>query len=584
MKKEERLLLQKFLRYLAPYWRQELTLIILSVLAAVLPLVNPYLTKLVIDKAFGNQDFRLFVLLVGCGAAVFLLTILAGALQGYLDQYIKARVRYDLSQGLFRHLERLDLAYFQEKSSAEHLYKIGHDIDRVKEVISRVPQDLCTLFPRLLLTFAVVWCLDWKMAILSFVLAPLLYLPFYFYVERMKTAFQRWIRHSEALYEYLSELFSHMALVKAFGGEKREGSHYRRKLSENTEILLSNSRLEAAGRVLGSAANKAVFGCIVLYGGYGVIRGGMTLGSLTAIMVYIGQLIGLQGQFAWFFQTIATGVISCGRIDDVLSWRPVIRESEKAQDIVLERGAIAFKGINFGYREEAPVLRDISFEIAEGCIAALVGPSGCGKTTIINLLLRLYDVNSGAVLVDGHDVRDIRLASFRRQVGIALQEPMLWDDTIENNIRYGKPEATGEEVRDAARICGIDGFVRGLPGGYQTIVGEDACKISEGQKQRIAIARALIRKPNILILDEAMSSIDSAGEEDIMRQVRARLSTSTIIIISHRWSSIRKVDKVHFLKRAGSMVTGSPEELLENDQDFRNLFLGQTSERLPSHT
>lgn len=258
-------------------------------------------------------------------------------------------------------------------------------------------------------------------------------------------------------------------------------------------------------------------GLITFYGIYQVIRGQMTLGTFTAIMVYFTQLIGLQGHFASFFQTFMLGVVSCRRVSEVLDEEQQVLETEDAQKVIFKTPKIAFNNVSFGYRPGEHVLKNINLNIEDGSYFAIVGPSGCGKTTILNLVLRLYDPWEGWISIDGYNIRDLRLDCLKGQIGIALQEPFLWNDTIANNIRYGKENTTDNDISRVARITGIDEFVTYLFGGYYTIIGENACKISEGQKQRIAIARALIREPKILILDEAMSSMDSASEKNIIQ-------------------------------------------------------------------
>ena len=310
-----------------------------------------------------------------------------------------------------------------------------------------------------------------------------------------------------------------------------------------------------------------------------MIKGELSLGSLTAIMVYMGQLVGLQHRASWFFRTIATGIVSCRRIDDILTRSVLIRQKPKAKEAVFDKGGISLKGVRFHYDGKEPLFKNMELDIPGASCTALAGASGCGKTTILNLILRLYEPQAGGIFIDGYDIRELTFASLRRQIGIALQEPLLWNDTIENNMRYGKLSATSDEIARVSGICGIDSFIADLPKGYQTIVGEDSCKLSEGQKQRIAIARAIIKNPKIVILDEAMSSIDSAGETAIMENIRRSLKGATIIIISHRWCSIKNADRVCFVRGADEIATGKAGDLLKKDPRFHRLFADQIQER-----
>ncbi|RKY29274.1 MAG: hypothetical protein DRP74_09040 [Candidatus Omnitrophota bacterium] len=338
---------------------------------------------------------------------------------------------------------------------------------------------------------------------------------------------------------------------------------------------MKNVRLELVSGFAGSLVNKVVIGLITFYGGYQVIKGRMTLGSLTAIMMYIGQLIGLQYSFARFFQNIALGLVSCQRVDEILDKRTKIVEAKQAKAVVFRRGQIQFRNVSFGYKQREPILSGINFDIGGGLHIALVGSSGCGKTTILNLILRLYEVWSGEIRIDGHNIKDLRFSSLRGQIGIALQEPFLWNDTIENNIRYAREDAGTREITEIAQLTGVDDFVKDLPGGYNTIIGENACKISEGQKQKIAIARALIKEPKILILDEAMSSMDPQSEEKIIKNIKDNFKDITLIIISHRLSTVMSAELVYFLTKEGNIIVDTAQNFLQRDRDFSRLFSHQ---------
>lgn len=389
------------------------------------------------------------------------------------------------------------------------------------------------------------------------------------------------IKNSEGIFKCLNEFFSHIQLVKAFGRERVEIRGYLKRLISNVRIRMRNTRLEVISGFAESAVNRVIIGLITFYGGYQVIRGQMTLGSLTAIMVYLSQLIGLQGDFAFFFQRIMLGLVSCERLRNILDEEARVTETKQAKDIKLRGGDIEFRKVSFGYREDELVLHKISFNIESGAYVALVGPSGCGKTTILNLLLRLYEPRSGDIIIDGYNIKNLKFSSLKEQIGIVLQEPFLWNDTIENNIRYGKPNASVQEIIEAAKICAVDEFARELPNRYQTIIGENACKISDGQKQKIAIARALIKKPKILILDEAMSSMDSQSEERIIAKVKQIQEILTVIVVSHRLSAVTNADKVYFLHKPEEIIVASGKGLLKNNRAFYDLFAAQAKDYPP---
>jgi ATP-binding cassette, subfamily B, bacterial len=568
-------LFMRFVKYLFPYWKKETAILILGGVSVLLSLVNPYLAKLVVDKAFDNKNLRVFVILVLIGAAVFILNGLISALKNYLNKQVSIKVNFDLNKTVFKHLETLDLDHFRNKSTSEYFYNISYDIDRVSDFIKNTPPQIVATFPKLFFILIIVMRLNWQMAIFSVVLAPLLYLPHYYLIRIMKKVWQDLIKNSEFIFKHLHGVFSRIYLVKAFAKEKYETRDYLKKKIMNIRINLKNARLGIVSDLAGSAVNKIAIGLITFFGGYQVIRGQMTLGSLTAIMLYIGQLISLESIFAMFFQDTALGLVSCRRIEKILDEKPKIFEIKQTHNAVFKNGEIVFRDVSLGYRQQEPILSNISFNIKGGSCIVLIGPSGCGKTTILNLILRLYEPWAGDILIDGYNIKNLPFSVLREQIGVALQEPFLFNDTIENNIRYGKPDASEQEIMECAKICGVDKFTTGLPGKYQFVTGESACRLSEGQKQKIAIARALIKKPKIFILDEAMSSMDLASEERIITGIKQIPEIHTIIAVSHRLSTVLRADKVYSLIKPDEIIIGKAEELFKKREDLRDLFAAQ---------
>ncbi|MBL7131044.1 MAG: ABC transporter ATP-binding protein [Candidatus Omnitrophica bacterium] len=565
----------RFLKVLLPYRKRWLAILILSGSGTLLGLINPYLTKLVIDKGIINKDLKAFVILVLIGAGIFILNGAVEGLKQFLGKYIRHKVNFGLNKQVFKHLEGLSLNYFQDKSTGEHLYKIGYDLERVTDFISTTPPQAITLFPKLLLTLGIVFYLNWRITLLSLVLAPFLYLPTYYFTRRMRKVWQALIEHSQDIFKSLQETFSHVQLVKVFGKEAASVNDYLKRLIVNIRLRIKNIRLEIFSGFASNAATRIILGVITFYGGYQVIKGEMTLGTLTAIMVYLRQLVGLQGNFAHFFQTVALGLISCQRVACVLDEKTKVVQARYAKELRLQKGQIVFQDVSFAYRAGEPVFEKLKFTIEGESHIALVGPSGCGKTTLLNLILRLYEPSSGDILIDGQRIKELSFSSLKGQIGMALQEPFLLNDTVRRNIAYAVDGVDDKEIIEAARICGVDEFVRHLSKGYQTIIGENACKLSEGQKQKIAIARALVKKPKILILDEAFSSMDSASEEGIIRNIKENFKHITLIVVSHRLSTVLNADLVYFLNRPDRLIIGKAEELLRKDEEFSVLFAGQ---------
>ncbi|HLD82327.1 MAG TPA: ABC transporter ATP-binding protein [Candidatus Omnitrophota bacterium] len=415
----------RFLRFLYPYRKQWLAILALSTLAGLLDLVNPYLSKLVIDRAIANKDLRLFTILALAGGSVFIITALFDALRQFLSRYIKVKVGFDLNKKAYKKLQNFPLSYFKDKSTGEHLYKLSYDVDRVKDFITDIPPQGLSLFPRLLFALTIVFHLNWQMALFSLILTPFLYLPYYYFTRRMRKIWSTLIESYQDIFKNLDEVFSHMYLVKAFGKENASIHKHLKKLIANIRLGMKNIGLEIASSLVSGVLSKIIIGLITFYGIYQVINGQMSLGTFTAIMVYLAQLMGLQGQFGYFFQAIGLGMVSCERLAMVLDDNRRIIETKEASRTPFQNPQVSFKKVSFGYRPQEFILRDISFNIGAGRHIALVGPSGCGKSTILNLSLKLYEPWEGEIIVNG-------------DIGIALQEPFLWNDSIENNIRYVK--------------------------------------------------------------------------------------------------------------------------------------------------
>lgn len=579
MNKSQTKLFLKFLKYLLPYRKKQIIVLILNVAAILLALLNPYIGKLVVDDAFVNKDLKKFILLGLIGAVVFISNGFIKAIANFLSRNIFLRVQFDLNKRVFNNLGGFPLSFFRDKSTGELSFKISYDIERTANFIVSIPEELVAVFPRLFFILVIIFYLDWQMAIFSLGFLPIVYFPIRYLTGRIRKILEELLGNSEGIFIRLQEVFSHIYLVKALGKEKAEIRKYLKALLDNMKISLKNTRLEIASGLATSSLHRLIIGLITLFGGFQVIRGRITLGTFTAIMIYISQLVDLQNSAAFFFQRIVLGLVSCRRIDEILNEKAKLQITDNARRAIFKEPRIQFKRISFGYNPDKQILKNLEFSIEKG-IVALVGASGCGKTTILNLILRLYEPQEGQIFIDGHNITDIDVFSMREQIGVALQEPFLWNDSIENNIRYAMNNGGSKEgVLEIARLFGVDDFVKTLPKGYDTRIGESACKLSEGQKQKIALVRAVIKRPKILILDEAMSSMDSQSEEKIVAQIRRIDKIYTTIIVSHRLSTALACDLVYFLKEANEpIIVERPQTLIKKDELFCNLFAAQTKE------
>ena len=570
----------RFNKYIYKYWKLQAAVIIFGLITLPLSLLNPYLTKFIIDNAYANKDLKLFLILAIIGGSIFIFNGLINSLSSYLSQRINCSVHFDMTKDLFKHLQRLPLSFFNDKSTGEHIYRVTGDVHSVSNFVCNTIPQMIILFPRLLFILVIIFYLNWKLALFAIFLAPINYIHPYFFGKWLKEITRKMIERSQGIFRGLHEVFSHIHLIKALGKEDYEIERFEENLSKRIDFEFKNAKLSSISSFSGPVLNKVIGGIIALYGGYQFIKGTMTLGSLTAVMIYLSQLIGLIKSSGRFYETIIINSVSRHRLAEILDIKPEIQDTEGAIDYPILRGGIEFKRVRFGYKKGEFILKDINFSIAPASKIALVGSSGCGKTTLLSLILRLYDTKEGFIFIDGLDIKDIKLKSLKKQIGIALQEPFLWDDTVACNILYDAEDAGREEMIKAAEVVEAHDFIMNLPGQYDSVIGEMACKISEGQKQRITLARAVIKRPKILILDEAMSSVDSETEEKIADNIKYEFRDATIIIVSHRLSTVKKMDVIYFLESPSNMETGTHEELIERSPKYKELFASQIEQKV----
>jgi ABC-type multidrug transport system fused ATPase/permease subunit len=573
----------KFYRYLIPYWKKEVLVLLLGSLSLCFGLAGPYLSKLMIDGAYAGKDLKLFITLLLTGGIIFVLSSIINEASSYWDRYIKLKINFDLNRDLFRKLQILPYSFFQDTSTGKHLFMINNDIGQAEHFITNTIPSAITLTAKSIFIFIIVLYLNWKMALGALAILPLFYIIPLYFAGRLEKTFKIRLENSESIFGRLQETLSHVQLIKSFGRERHQARSYIKSLIKNLKLSTANEKLERISSLANNFANRLIFGAITFYGGYQIIKGNMTLGSLTAITIYLNQLFGLQGSLSEFFQNLAFSSVCLKRLDAILNLEPQAIETKDAKNIRFSSGSIEFKNVSFAYTQGKNVLDNLTFYISGGSFVGLVGHSGRGKTTLINLILKLYSPLKGEVLIDKDNINGIKSESFYKQISVALQNSFLWNTSIMDNILFGYDYADRQEVIQAAKLAEAHNFIMEFPNRYETVIGEMACKISEGQKERIAIARALIKRTKILILDEAMSSLDSETEDRIIDNIRHELKDSTVLIVSHRISTIKKMDLVYFLENGSTIHIGTHDDLQERKQSYRDLFSSQIEKTLENN-
>lgn len=481
-------------------------------------------------------------------------------------------LHFTLQKAIVRNIQALSFLSFQKRPSGDYLYAVHNDIDRVTDFIFQLPLDCLEICLNLLFILGMLFYLDWRMTCFSLAVFLFVYTPVSLLSRRANRVQIAMQGNANGTFALLKGIFSHMYLVKALKQDHQDFNKVIKMFISKIRLLVKQQRDNAiSGFLLGGLQTFAI-SAIAAYGGFLVAKGRMSAGTLAAVLVYFGQLASLQGRVFSAAQRFLKPVYS-GVLDELLFRQQSDVPRRRKKNVPFNDPLIEFKKVSFGFRPGQQVIEKLTFTLCPGVIS-LVGRSGCGKTTILNLIMGLYQPIAGMICINGRDLQVISDASFMEQIGVALQEPFLWTESIENNIRYGRGNASRQEIIEAARKTGADDFISLLPDGYQTIAGEDSCKLSAGQKQKISIARALIRRPKILILDETFSSMDSASEERIIAEIK-KIHIPMVIIVSHRLSTVMACDTALFLKAPDTIVQAPVRVLAGQDDDFNQLFSAQ---------
>jgi subfamily B ATP-binding cassette protein MsbA len=499
-------------------------------------------------------------------ALAVLVIAIVGAGCSYVEKYVTTSVgqwvTHDLRRTLYSHIQRLSLAYHDHKQTGDLISRVTGDIDAIQSFIVSGLLDAMINSLTLVGMLGVMLYLNWQFTLIALSVAPFLFLVVFSYTRRIKNA-SREVRKKEGeIVSVMQEVLSSIHVVKAFAREDYEQKRLEEESLEGVEIGLRARSLKAKLSPLVEVI-VAVGTCLVLwFGARMVLSGALSAGSLVVFILYLGKMYKPMQQLSKMTDAYSKAVVGYERIREIFETDNEIKDMPGARRAPKFKGQIDFENVNFGYEPATLVLKDLSFHIEPGQVAALVGPTGAGKSTIISLIPRFYDPTSGVVKVDGQDVRRFQQKSLRQQISFVLQETVLFHGPIWNNIAYGKPEATRSEILRAAEMANAHEFIDKLPDGYNTILGERGVTLSGGQRQRIAIARAIIRNTPILILDEPSSGLDAASEKLVFEALDRLMEGKTSIVIAHRLSTIRRANCIFVLKDGSIVERGNHDELM----------------------
>ncbi len=529
-------------------------------------LVQPLMDKVMVP---GGMVYIQYVPIIVIGLAV--LKGVSRFCQVYFIRTAGQLVIQDLRNDVFNHSMGLSMGYFSRNTSGNLMSRVLNDVGEIERSGSSVLVDLLREGVTLIGLTAVAFYTDWKLAGLAFIVMPVVFGPASAIGGKIKSYSRRGQGAMGNLTASLEQAISGIKVIKAFGTEDTEGQKF---IGENRAFYGFRRKLikyEAFSAPLIEIIASFGIAAVLWYGTQRVISGAMTQGEFSSIIVAILMMYTPVRRLIKVNNTIQQGMGAAERVFEILDEKPEIKDAAAAVDLGRARGEVAFEKVDFGYGDE-PVLRDFNLRVIPGEVVALVGPSGAGKSTIASLLNRFYDPQRGAVIVDGHDIREVTLNSLRKNISLVDQETFLFNDTIANNIRYGRFDATEQLVRDAARQAYADEFIEELPGGYDTRIGDRGLRLSGGQRQRICIARAILRDAPILILDEATSALDTESETMVQNALTNLMKNRTTFVIAHRLSTIMHADKIVVLDQGAIQEIGTHFQLLEQDGLYKRLY------------
>lgn len=562
-------------RYLKYQRNGLLGVISLVIITTAFGLLTPYLMAKAIDGYIIPMNLEGLIWIIIFMLAIHILSSFSIWLQTYVMVGVSQRTVRHIRNEIFSKLQLLSLKYFDQRTHGEIMSRITNDVENVNRVIAESVAQFISSIITLVGAGVLMLLLNIRLALVSLIVIPLMIFLTKWISARTRKGFREQQKNLGTLNGFIEETITGQRIVKAYGKEESEFVRFEKA---NRDLQSASTHAQTFALVLAPLSNfinNVSLVIVIATGGYMSIKGWVTVGTIIAFLSYVQQFTRPLNQIANLYNSIQSALAGAERVFEVLDEVPEIEDVPNAKSLDDMKGDVVFNNVCFSYESDVPVLKNVDFHAKSGETIALVGPTGAGKTTIVNLLTRFYDIDSGEITIDNYDIRNVQKSGLRRQLGIVLQDTYLFSESVMENIRYGRLDANNEEVYSAAKLANADHFIRHLPNGYNTPLSERGSNLSQGQRQLLAIARAALANPSILILDEATSSVDTRTELNIQEALLRLMEGRTAFVIAHRLSTIRNADQVLVINGGEIIERGNHKELLDQKGFYYNLYMAQ---------